>query len=117
MRQVESLVLPDDEANRELVSHASTFEGQTFRLTNPMVKQMFDKEPAKYAPAYKGYCAAAVAKGMKLKANPELFTVENGKTYLFSTPAAKKMVDMDRTNMIAMANQNWPAVEKMEIAK
>ena len=95
----------------------STFEGQTFYLTNAMVKQMFDKEPAKYAPAYQGFCAAAVAKGMKLKSNPELFTVEGGKTYLFSTVEAKKMFDADKANMIAMANGNWPKVAKMAVAK
>ena len=95
----------------------STFESQTFRLTNPMVKQMFDKEPAKYAPGYQGFCAAAVAKGMKLKSNPELFTVENGKTYLFSTAQAKQMFDKDKANMIAMANANWPKVAKMAVAK
>jgi YHS domain-containing protein len=92
----------------------STYEGQTFYLTNAMVKGMFDKEPAKYAPAYQGFCAAAVAKGMKLKSNPELFTVEGGKTYLFSTAEAKAMFDKDKANMIKMANQNWPKVSKLD---
>jgi YHS domain-containing protein len=82
-----------------------------------MGKEMFDKEPAKYAPAHQGFCAAAVAKGMKLKSNPELFTVEGGKTYLFSTVEAKKMFDAEKTNMIAMANKNWPSVSKMSAAK
>jgi YHS domain-containing protein len=95
----------------------STYEGQTFYLTNAMAKGMFDKEPAKYAPAYQGFCAAAVAKGMKLKSNPELFTVEGGKTYLFSTAEAKAMFDKDKANMIKMANQNWPKVSKLEVTK
>jgi YHS domain-containing protein len=93
---------------------ASTFEGQTFLLSNGMAKQMFDKEPAKYAPAYQGFCAAAVARGMKLKSNPELFTVEGGKTYLFSTAEAKAMFDKNKANTITMANQNWPKVSKLE---
>jgi len=92
----------------------STFDGQTFLLSSAMAKQMFDKAPAEYAPAYHGYCAAAVAKGMKLKANPELFTVEAGKTYLFSTAEAKAMFDKDKANMIKMADQNWPKVSKMK---
>lgn len=94
-----------------------TFDGQTYYLTNAMVKEMFDKAPAKYAPAYRGYCAAAVAKGMKLKSNPELFTVEGGKTYLFSTAEAKAMFDRDKASMIEMANRNWPTVSKMHVAK
>lgn len=96
---------------------ASTFDGQVYYLTNAMAKEMFDKAPAKYAPAYKGYCAAAVAKGMKLKANPELFTVEGGRTYLFSTPEAKAMFDRDKAAMITMADANWPKVSKLAVAK
>ena len=92
----------------------STYDGQTFRLSSAMAKQMFDKAPAEYAPAYHGYCAAAVAKGMKVKANPELFTVENGRTYLFSTAEAKAMFDKDKAKMIAMADQNWPKVSQMK---
>jgi YHS domain-containing protein len=95
----------------------STFGGQTFLLTNSMVKDMFDKDPAKYAPAYQGYCASAVAKGMKLKADPKLFTVENGKTYLFSSAQAKAMFDKDKAGMIDMANHNWPEVSKITVAK
>jgi YHS domain-containing protein len=92
----------------------STYDGQTFLLSNAMAKQMFDKAPADYAPAYHGYCAAAVAKGMKLKSNPELFTVEGGKTYLFSTAEAKAMFDKDKAKMIAMADQNWPKVSELK---
>jgi YHS domain-containing protein len=75
---------------------------------------MFDKAPADYAPAYHGYCAAAMAKGMKLKANPELFTVEAGKTYLFSTAQAKAMFDKDKSSMIAMADKHWPRVSTLK---
>ena len=92
----------------------STYDGQTFRLSNAMAKQMFDKAPAEYAPAYHGYCAAAVARGMKVKANPELFTVEGGKTYVFSTAEAKAMFDKDKAKMIAMADQNWAKVSQMK---
>ncbi len=95
----------------------STFDGQTFHLTNTMVKQMFDKEPAKYAPAYQGYCAAGVAKGMKLTSDPELFTVVDGKAYLFSTREAKQMFDADKASMIAMGKKNWPAVAKQAVTK
>jgi YHS domain-containing protein len=95
----------------------STYEGQTFWLSTAMAKHMFDKAPADYAPAYHGYCAAAVAKGMKLKANPELFTVEAGKTYLFSTAQAKAMFDKDKSSMIAMADKNWPKVSTMKTSE
>ena len=95
----------------------SPVDGQTYRLSNAMAKDMFDKMPEKFTPAYEGYCAAAVAKGMKLKSDPKLFVVENGKTYLFSTDQAKKMFEMDKANMIKMADGNWPNVKTMKAMK
>lgn len=75
-------------------------------------KKMFDASPEKYAPAYLGYCPAAVAKGMKVKSDPTLFTVHNGHTYLFSTAEAKSMFDGAKEKMAAMADKEWPAVSK-----
>ena len=95
----------------------SPVDGQTYQLTNAMAKDMFDKMPEKFTPAYEGFCAAAVAKGMKLKSDPKLFVVEGGKTYLFSTAQAKQMFEMDKANMIQMANANWPKVKTMKAMK
>lgn len=95
----------------------SVVEGRTYQLTNAMVKEMFDKEPAKFTPAYKGYCATAVAKGMKLEADPTQFIVEGGKTYVFSSADAKKMFEMDKAGTIKAANANWAKVDKMPVSK
>ena len=95
----------------------SPIDGETYQLSNAMAKEMFDKMPEKYTPAYGGYCAAAVAKGMKLKADPKLFVIENGKTYLFSTAEAKKMCEADKAGMIKMADANWPKVKAMPAMK
>ena len=53
---------------------------------------MFDA-PGKYVPAYEGFCATAGAPGMKLESDPKLFTVHNGRAYLFSNTEAKAMFD------------------------
>jgi len=74
-------------------------------------------EPAKFTPSYQGYCATAVAQGMKLASSPELFVVEGGKTYLFSTAQAKQMFEMDKKGTIAKADANWPKVSKMPVSK
>lgn len=95
----------------------SKVDGQTYQLSNAMAKDMFDKMPEKFTPAYEGFCATAVAKGMKLKSDPKLFVVENGKTYLFSTEEAKKMFEMDKAGTIEKANGNWPKVSAMKAMK
>lgn len=93
-------------------AHSSDYHGQHFLFSNADAKKMFDKGPKKFAPAYSGYCAAAVAKGMKVKSDPTLFTVHDGRTYLFSTEEAKGMFDASKDKMISMADKQWPAVAK-----
>ena len=95
-------------------SSVSTVDGRTYYLSNAMAKEMFDKMPEKYTPAYEGFCATAVAQGMKVKSDPKLFVIENGKTYLFSTEQAKKMFEMDKAGTIEKANANWPKVSAMK---
>jgi YHS domain-containing protein len=95
----------------------SVVEGRTYQLTNAMVKEMFDKEPAKFTPAFKGYCATGVAKGMKLEVDPTQYVIEGGKTYVFSSADAKKMFEMDKAGTIKAANANWAKVDKMPVSK
>jgi len=71
--------------------HKSEHAGHTFHFANAQAKQMFDQAPAKYLPAYDGLCATGVSMGMKLESDPKLFTLHNGRTYLFSDANAKAM--------------------------
>ena len=88
--------------------HSSVHEGRTYHFSNAQAKQMFDNAPAKYVPAYDGICATGVAMGMKLKSDPTLFIVHNGKAYLFSEAKAKAMFEKDTAGIIAKADANWP---------
>jgi YHS domain-containing protein len=94
--------------------HKSQHEGRTFHFANAQAKQMFDKAPAKYLPAYDGLCATAVAQGMRLQSDPRLFTVHNGRAYLFSNAEAKAMFDKDASGIIAKADANWPKVKQQK---
>lgn len=91
---------------------ASSFQGQTFLLANADAKKMFEAEPAKYVPAYNGYCATAMAQGKKLEANPKLFAVKNGRTFLFSSREAKAMFEKDPEGTIAQADAQWTKLQK-----
>jgi YHS domain-containing protein len=85
----------------------SVHQGKTYLFANADAKMMFDKEPAKYLPAYNGVCATAVAQGMKLASDPKLFTIHNGRAYLFSNAEAKAMFDKDKQGTIAKADRAW----------
>lgn len=101
-----------DQAMTGSPQHRSVHEGKTYLLANAEAKKMFDAAPAKYTPAYDGWCATAVAQGMKMASDPTLFTVHEGRAYLFSSPDAKKMFDADKAGTVTKANANWPKVSK-----
>ncbi len=86
-------------------------DGQTFLFSSDGAKQMFQKEPQKYKVAYKGWCATGVAMGKKIAANPEVFTVHDGVTYLFSNAEAKTMFDKNPAGTIAKADSAWPTLQ------
>jgi len=90
----------------------SVHDGKTYYFANADAKKMFDASPAKYAPAYDGLCATAVAQGMRLQSDPKLFTVHNGKAYLFSNAEAKTVFDKDKAGVIAKADAQWPKVKQ-----
>jgi len=70
---------------------ASEYQGKTYYLANGDAKKVFDKAPEDYVVAYDGWCATAMAKGMKIESDPTIFVVRDGKTYLFSNEEAKAM--------------------------
>ncbi|MGE0464717.1 MAG: YHS domain-containing (seleno)protein [Vicinamibacterales bacterium] len=88
-------------------SQKSTYKGKTYHFANADAKKMFDAAPDKYVPAYDGWCATAVAQNMKLASDPALFTIHNGRAYLFSDAGAKAMFDKDKTGTIAKADRAW----------
>ena len=89
--------------------YQSEYEGKTYYFINDDAKQAFDKEPTKFAKAikYDTYCATGVALGKKLLTDPTLFSIAEGKVYLFSSEGAKDVFDKDPKGMNAKAEANW----------
>ncbi len=60
------------------------YDGLEILFSSQKNKALFMKLPEKYMPAYKGWCAFAMAEDGKLVAvNPKTFKVIKGKLYLF----------------------------------
>ena len=90
--------------------YSSTYEGETYYLANADAKKMFDAEPEKYLPKYDGYCATAVAMDELMESDPQLFSVYDGATYLFSNQMAKESFDKDPQMTIKNANKNFESL-------
>jgi YHS domain-containing protein len=98
----------------KLVMGVSQFKhnwsGTTWMFASAANRDMFAKNPEKYAPQYGGYCAQAASEGNLVATQPDAWKIVNGKLYLNYD---KKVQAQWMTNIpghIASANKNWPNI-------
>lgn len=57
--------------------------GVTYRFATEEHKKLFEASPAKYEPAYGGWCAWAMTEGDKVEVDPTSFLIENGRLQVY----------------------------------
>ena len=58
--------------------------GFTYLFSSKENKELFQRNPGEYLPAYGGWCAYAVAEtSSRMAPNPEIWQIQNGKLQLF----------------------------------
>ncbi len=68
-------------------------------------KNLFIATPEKYMPQYGGYCAFAVSTGVTAVAQPETWTLKDGRLYVFNNSEAK--ASWITENLSAKSDANW----------
>jgi hypothetical protein len=97
-----------------LISISVEHQGVTYRFATEAHKAAFVKNPAKYVPAFGGWCTWAVAElGKRVDVDPESYVVKNGRLLVFyRDPAldtrAKFLENPDV--LLKKAEANWPAL-------
>jgi hypothetical protein len=76
-------------------------------------RELFKLEPERYLPQYDNWCAASVAKGLKVLPNPEYWVVVDGRLYLFGKPIGPDLMRNDPVAMKERADKNWPTVSHL----
>lgn len=95
-------------------ANAYTHQGVTYRFASAKHLETFKQSPAKYEPAYGGWCAYAMgATGEKVEIDPETFKVKDGKLYLFYNQFFNNTLpkwNKDEANLQKKADANWTKV-------
>ena len=86
------------------------WEGATWHFAGDANRKKFIANPKKYAPAYGGYCAYAVANGYTASTDPQAWSVVDGRLYLNYSHSVKQRWEKNTSGYIRKANGNWPAV-------
>ncbi len=90
------------------------YEGATYQFATQQNLDTFKADPAKYAPAYGGWCAYAVGNGYTADVDPETYKILNGKLLLFYNKFLVNTLNRwnkDEANLSKSAEQNWPTVK------
>ncbi len=90
--------------------------GITYKFASAANLETFKKNPAKYEPAYGGWCAYAMgAKGEKVEVDPENYKIVNGSLNLFYKSFFSNTLDewnKDETKLKKQADANWSKLYK-----
>ncbi len=88
------------------------YMGAVWKFSSQDHLDMFKANPEAYAPQYGGYCAWAVAQGDTASAEPDLWTIHDGKLYLNYSRRINERWKANMLQFIQQADENWPKFEK-----
>ncbi len=101
-------------AIRGKAEFARDHDGVTYWFVSEDARRLFDKDPAKYVPAYGGWCAFGMAVEDKFPVDPTNFKIVNGRLMLFlknrNVDALKLWNDGNESELTAKADKFWKKV-------
>ncbi|MFN3959920.1 MAG: YHS domain-containing (seleno)protein [Parvularculaceae bacterium] len=93
--------------------HAAEHHGRVFLFTDRRHRDLFVSAPELYAPAFGGYDPEALARGSLLAADPENWTIHEGRLFVSGSPRLKSEFERQKPEVIKAAQVKWEAVDRM----
>jgi YHS domain-containing protein len=84
------------------------FDDTTYWFQSAEHRDKFAANPEHFAPQFDGYCAVQLSRGRKVEADPEAWTITNGKLYVFSGKRGVPIFHKQPVAIAAKASENWP---------
>jgi hypothetical protein len=84
--------------------------GTVWHFVSKENREKFKASPESYEPQYGGWCAKAMAEGLVHHGEPKIWLLLEGKLYFFEDEATRKAWTADSAEMIAEADEAWPAI-------
>ena len=87
--------------------------GALYYFASKEHRELFKSDPAKYEPAFGGYCAYGLSKGKLVEIDVDAFQIVNGRLLLQYSKGVRDDFNKDTKGNLAKAESNWPGlVEK-----
>jgi len=88
----------------------SQLNGATYEFASREHKALFDKEPARYEPAFGGYCAYGVSRNKLAPIDVDAFQIVDGRLLLQYSRGVRDDFNADQKGNLMKAAQNWPGL-------
>lgn len=91
--------------------HSLEWNGAKWQFASAENLKLFSDNPKKYAPAYGGYCAWAVAEKSELfSTQPVNWAIVDDRLYLNYNDAIQERWNTDIANFIELGDKNWAQI-------
>jgi len=88
--------------------YAVVYNGVQYHFASAENAETFQADPARYVPAYGGYCAWATARGDLAPGDPEVYRIVDGQLYLNFNGIVQARWETDIPGFIESADENYP---------
>ncbi|MBL9174892.1 MAG: YHS domain-containing protein [Verrucomicrobiales bacterium] len=95
----------------------SQHDGALYHFASQEHRALFESDPAKYAPAYGGFCGYAASIGKVRPANPLVWSIVDGQLVLQHTKGAAELWEKDVAGNKAKADRLWPRLIEVKAGK
>lgn len=92
----------------------ATYNGALYHFVSQEHRATFESDPAKYIPAYGGYCGYAASIGKVRPVRPDIWSIVDGRLILQHSPGAVELWEKDIPGNKSKADLYWP---KLVVAK
>jgi len=86
-------------------------DGATYRFSSQANLDAFKADPARYEPAFGGFCAYGAALGKKFDGDPRFWKIVEGRLFLNLNGDIQSKWSQDVAGNIAKADVNWRRIE------
>jgi YHS domain-containing protein len=94
-------------ATQGVAAYESTWDGVRYRFANARHRELFQADPEAYLPQFGGQCAMNMANGNLREADPTIWTISNGRLYVFASTAGSERFRQETAANAARAAANW----------
>ncbi len=88
----------------------ATYAGAIYRFASAKNRDAFRADPARYAPAYGGYCALGTSFGKKFQVDGKAFEIVDGQLYVNKNRKVYATWRKDIPGNIEKADGYWPKI-------